>query len=116
MKRLSIALLLLVLVASACSDEADAPATSETGATTTFTLVDGGDAAEDPVQLVPGSITAGVLLVDEIVREYLVAVPPDYSADTPAPLLFNWGHVAAPFLPCPDHCSRVACAGTFVGR
>jgi len=89
MKRLSIALLLLVLVASACRDEADAPAISETGATTTFTLVDGSQAAEDPVQLVPGSITAGVLLVDDIVREYLVAVPPDYSADTPAPLLFD---------------------------
>jgi polyhydroxybutyrate depolymerase len=34
-------------------------------------------------------VTAAVLAVDDSVRQFLVAVPPDYSDDVPAPVIFD---------------------------
>lgn len=46
-------------------------------------------APQRQVSLVPGSVTGGILQVGDIVREYLVAVPPDYDPAVPAGLIFD---------------------------
>jgi polyhydroxybutyrate depolymerase len=86
MKRAIIPILALLLAAAACGgDAADGEAT-----TSTVTRPEGGPAADrEPIEPDPGSITAGVMLVDDAVRQYLVAVPPDYSEETPAPVIFD---------------------------
>ncbi|MCJ7726811.1 MAG: hypothetical protein MUP76_10545 [Acidimicrobiia bacterium] len=80
MRRTAILSMAILLAATACDGGSSAgDATAATG----------DEAAEQQVTLVPGSITAGVLLVDDIARQYLVAVPPGYDPAVPAPLIFD---------------------------
>jgi len=89
-KRFATILLAVALFATACSDESGqgspvATAGSESGAAGAQETTD----SVEVLQLQPGSITAGALVVDETVREFLVAIPPDYDPEVPAPLVFD---------------------------
>ena len=101
MKRSMWFLIVLVIVAGACSGDGDSatttaaetPTTTEVETTTpgpaTTTAAGATETTLAPFGLEPGTVTAGVLLIDGVVREYLVAVPPDYSPDVPAPVIFD---------------------------
>ncbi len=97
-------LIVVAIVVVACSGDGNSATTTAAGVTTTTAAgvttttaagVTTTTAAEitaitmAPFGLEPGTVTAGVMLVGGVVREYLVAVPPGYSSDVPAPLIFD---------------------------
>ena len=110
MKRLATLLVGFALLAAACGDDDAASSTTTaapttTAATTTVTTA-GTDSsstssteapgttsppATAPPQddLAPGTVTAGVLPFADGIRSYLVAVPPGYRDDTPAPVILD---------------------------
>jgi polyhydroxybutyrate depolymerase len=96
MKRVTWLLIVSAMVVGACSGDGDSATTTAaettvtTAVETTVTTAAGiATSTLAPFGLEPGTVTAGVLLVDGVVREYLVAVPPGYSRDMPAPVIFD---------------------------
>lgn len=100
MKRLFAAGFASLLITAACGDDDVAPATTvttiapattgtATAPTTTTTTAPTTTTTEAAPVYPPGSITSAVLFIDDIPRQYVVAVPPDHSPDVPAPLVFD---------------------------
>jgi len=84
------------MAVAACSGDGAPPAATAADATTTTaadvtttTAAEIATGVTAPFGLIPGTVTAGVVLVGGVVREYLVAVPPGYSPDVPAPVIFD---------------------------
>lgn len=78
------ALAAVVLVVAACSGGGAGTDTTSAGEgtdTTGTTLPE--------IRPEAGTITAGVMLVDGVVRQYLVAVPPDYTDGAGVPVVFD---------------------------
>ena len=128
MKRPSVFVIGLALLASGCGGESAAPATTAAATTTvaaatttvtpstTTTTAPATTTTEAANPYPPGSITPAVLMVDEIPRQYLVAVPPDHSPDVPAPLVFDLHGRGgnAPGQALTSHLTDVAWAAGFV--